>query len=54
MKKQSITEIVVPMRIILIGPPMGVDFGIQERNDGGPRDATLKTVDGWKVEQAGP
>ena len=30
MKKQSNTEITVPMRIILIAPPLGVDFGIQE------------------------
>ena len=30
MKKQSNTEITVPMRIILIAPPSGVDFGIQE------------------------
>jgi len=30
MKKQSITEVTVPLRIILIAPPSGVDFGIQE------------------------
>jgi len=30
MKKQSDTEIAVPIRIILMTPPSGVDFGIQE------------------------
>jgi len=30
MTKQSTTEITVPIRIILMAPPAGVDFGIQE------------------------
>ena len=30
MKKQSKTEITLPLRIILMAPPSGVDFGIQE------------------------
>jgi len=30
MKKQAKSEIVVPLRIVLVDPPAGVDFGIQE------------------------
>jgi len=30
MKKQSKSEITVPIQIILIAPPVGVDFGVQE------------------------
>ena len=30
MKKQSSTEKAISLRIILVAPPMGVDFGIQE------------------------
>ena len=30
MKKQTKTEITVPIRVILVDPPPGVDFGIQE------------------------
>jgi len=30
MKKQSKSENLMPLRIVLVGPPPGVDFGIQE------------------------
>ncbi len=30
MKKNPKSEIVVPLRIVLVGPTPGVDFGIQE------------------------
>ena len=32
MKKESKSEIVVPLRIVLVDPPVGVDFGVQEGN----------------------
>ena len=30
MPKEPKSEIVVPLRIVLVDPPSGVDFGIQE------------------------
>ena len=42
MPKESKSEIVLPIRIILVDPPSGVDFGIQEGKGNDYRTISVK------------